>query len=104
MRGKMWSPGRPSTFRREDRVRFWTAIARGVSTDDAAHEVGMSSAVGTRWFREAGGVSPCVSLTVSGRYLSFAPREEIVILRAQRCGVLEIARQIGRNPSTISRE
>jgi transposase, IS30 family len=104
MRGKMWSPGRPSTFRREDRVRFWAAIARGVSTDDAASEVGMSSAVGARWFREAGGVSPCLSPTVLGRYLSFAEREEIAILRAQQCGVREIARRIGRDPSTISRE
>ena len=104
MRGKMWSPGRPSTFRREDRVRFWAAIARGVSTDAAALEVGMSSAVGTRWFREAGGVSPSLPPTVSGRYLSFAEREEIAILRSQQCGVREIARRIGRNPSTISRE
>lgn len=29
MRGQMWSPGRPSTARREDGVRFWVAIARG---------------------------------------------------------------------------
>lgn len=29
MRGKMWSPGRPSTARREHRVGFWNAIARG---------------------------------------------------------------------------
>ena len=36
MRGQMWSPGRPSTARREDRVRFWEAIARGVSSEDAA--------------------------------------------------------------------
>ncbi len=104
MRGRMWSPGRPSTFRREDRVRFWKAVARGVSTEDAAGEVGMSSAVGTRWFREAGGVSPCLSPTVSGRYLSFAEREEIAIWRAQQCGVREIARRVGRDPSTISRE
>jgi hypothetical protein len=27
MRGQMWSPGRPSTARREDRVRFWEVIA-----------------------------------------------------------------------------
>ena len=30
-RGQMWSPGRPSVARREDRVRFWSAIARGGS-------------------------------------------------------------------------
>ena len=104
MRGKMWSPGRPSSFRREDRVEFWKVIARGVSTEEAAAEVGASSAVGTRWFREAGGVSPCLSPTVSGRYLSFAEREEVAILRAQQLGVREIARRTGRAPSTVSRE
>ena len=40
----------------------------------------------------------------SGRYLSFAEREEIALLRAQQRGVREIARQLGRSPSTISRE
>ncbi|PKZ62619.1 IS30 family transposase [Gordonia terrae] len=40
----------------------------------------------------------------AGRYLSFAEREEIALLRAQQCGVREIARQIGRSPATISRE
>ena len=40
----------------------------------------------------------------SGRYLSFAEREEIAILRAGGCGVREIARQLGRSPSTISRK
>jgi IS30 family transposase len=41
---------------------------------------------------------------VSGRYLSFAEREEIALLRAQGQGVREIAGQLGRSPSTISRE
>ncbi|MBA2338555.1 MAG: IS30 family transposase [Acidimicrobiia bacterium] len=104
MRGKIWSPGRPSTARREDRVRFWVAIAGGLSTEDAAAVAGMSSAVGARWFREAGGMSPHLSPTVSGRYLSFVEREEIAILRARQLGVREIARRIGRDPSTISRE
>ncbi|MET7842369.1 IS30 family transposase [Streptomyces sp. NPDC005356] len=40
----------------------------------------------------------------SGRYLSFAEREEIALLRAKKCGVREIARRTGRSPSTISRE
>jgi IS30 family transposase len=40
----------------------------------------------------------------SGRYLSFTEREEIALLRARSCGVREIARQLGRSPSTISRE
>ena len=41
---------------------------------------------------------------VSGRYLSFAEREEIALLHAQQLGVREIARRLGRSPSTISRE
>jgi IS30 family transposase len=41
---------------------------------------------------------------LSGRYLSFAERERIALLRAKGYGVREIARQLGRAPSTISRE
>jgi IS30 family transposase len=41
---------------------------------------------------------------VTGRYLSFPEREEIALLRARGAGVREIARQVGRDPSTISRE
>ena len=41
---------------------------------------------------------------LSGRYLSFAEREEIAILNAQDVGVREIARRLERSPSTISRE
>src|SRR5699024_1705006 len=40
----------------------------------------------------------------SGRYLSFGEREEIAILWEQELGVREIARRIGRDPSTVSRE
>ena len=104
MRGQMWSPGRPSTARREDRVRFWEAIARGVSSEDAAGEAGVSSAVGSRWFRQTGGMPPISLRPVSGRYLSFGEREEIAILNAQGVGVREIGRRLGRSASTISRE
>jgi IS30 family transposase len=40
----------------------------------------------------------------SGRYLSFADREEIALRRVQGHGVREIARRLGRSASTISRE
>ena len=40
----------------------------------------------------------------SGRYLTFAEREEIALHRAQGRGVRSIARELGRCPSTISRE
>ena len=103
-RGQIPSPGRPTVAWREDRVRFWAAIGRGASSEDAACEIGVSPAVGTRWFRQAGGVAPKLPPAVSGRFLSFAEREDIAIWRAQKAGVREIARRLGRSPSTISRE
>ena len=47
---------------------------------------------------------PVTQAPLSGRYLSFAEREEIAILGARGCGVREIARRTARSPSTISRE
>jgi IS30 family transposase len=108
LRAKSPSPGRPGVARREDRRRFWTLIAAGQSSWDAALGVGLSQAVGSRWFREAGGMPPSTlarsSRPPSGRCLSFADREEIALWRAQGHGVREVARRLGRAPSTISRE
>jgi transposase, IS30 family len=103
-RGQMRSPGRPSVARRKDRQRFWRAIAAGWSSEQAAAAVGVSQTVGARWFRQAGGMPPLSLAPLSERYLSFAEREEIAILHAQRVGVREIARRLGRSASTISRE
>jgi AraC-like DNA-binding protein len=103
-RGQLPSPGRPTVAWREDRVRFWAAIARGVKTEDAAAEAGVSAPVAFRWFRHAGGVNPALPSTVSGRYLVSADREMIALWRAQEVGVREIARRLGRSPSTVSRE
>ena len=96
--------GRPPAGRREHRVRFWEAIARGASSENAAVEAGVLPSIGVRWFRKGGGMPPLTLAPVSGRYLSFAEREEIAVLLAGGCGVREIARQLGRAPSTISRE
>jgi hypothetical protein len=104
MRGQMWSPGRPSTARREDRQRFWREIAAGCSSEEAAAAAGVSQAVGSRWFRDGGGMPPISLAPLSGRHLSFGEREEIAILHAQRVGVREIARRLNRSASTISRE
>ena len=103
-RGQIPSPGRPTVAWREDRMRFWAAIATGVLTDEASEAAGVSAPVGYRWFRHAGGVNPQLSTTVSGRYLSFVEREDIALLRAQGLGVRVIARRLGRGASTISRE
>jgi transposase len=103
-RPPMRSPGRPPVWRREHRQGFWDAIEAGARSEDAAAAVGLSQAVGTRWFREAGGMRTVSRSPLSGRYLSFAEREEIAILRAQGQGVREIARRLRRSASTVSRE
>jgi transposase, IS30 family len=97
-------PGRPTVGRRVDRQRFWAAIAGGLSSEDAAAEASVSPAVGTRWFRECGGMPNIPQVPLSGRYLSFADREEIAILRGLGHGGRQIARKINRSPSTVSRE
>src|SRR4051794_23764307 len=110
--GSIWAGSsslpRPAVAQREDRQRFWAAIAEGQSSEDAVSVAGVSPAVGTRWFREAGGMPPAgfapSSKPPSGRYLLFAEREEIALLRAQGHGVREIARRLERTASTISRE
>jgi hypothetical protein len=108
LRDKLRSPGRPGVARREDRRRFWALIATGLSSEDAAIGAGVSPPVGTRWFREAGGMPSSTfapsSKPLSGHYLAFAEREEIALALAQGFGVREIARRLGRAASTVSRE
>src|SRR5271154_4835302 len=107
-RAPLFSPGRPPVAGRNERRRFWAAIAAGMASEDAAVEAGVSQAVGTRWFRKAGGMPPSMfrksAKPLSERYLSFVEREEIALLRAQDCSMQAIARQLGRAASTISRE
>ena len=107
-RAKLRSPGRPPVLHRSERRPFWHAIAAGSSSEDAARLAGVSQAVGTRWFRECGGMPPSnlapSAPAPTGRYLSFSERERIALARARGDGVREIAAQLGRSPSTISRE
>src|SRR5215216_2933802 len=101
-------PGRPPAAGRDEQIRFWRAIATGLSSEDAALEAGVSQPVGTRWFRKAGGMPPAMfrssAKPLSGRYLSFVEREEIALLRVQGHSMQEIGRRLGRSASTISRE
>ena len=107
-RPKLRSPGRPPVGRREDRRCFWAAIARGCYPEAAVRDARVSWVVGARWFRQAGGMPPThlapSAPPLSGRYLSFAEREQLALLRAQGHGVRACARQLGRTPSTVSRE
>jgi len=79
-----------------------------MTSEDAALAAGMSSPVGVRLFRKAGGMPPATFRSsagpLSGRYLSFVEREEIALLRVQGCSIREIGRRLSRTASTISRE
>src|SRR6185436_19294449 len=103
-RAPLPSPGRPPVAGRDEQSRFWRAIAAGLSSEDAALEAEVSQPVGTRWFRKAGGMPPAMfrssAKPLSGRYLSFAEREAIALLRAQGHSIQEIGRRLGRSAST----
>lgn len=103
-RSAMHSPGRPEINQRFIKQAFWEHIAAGLQSEEAARAVGVSQPLGPRWFRQAGGIAPTNPGSTSGRYLSFAEREEISLLHAQRLGVRQIARRLERAPSSISRE
>ncbi|MGJ8482262.1 helix-turn-helix domain-containing protein [Sphingobium yanoikuyae] len=94
------SPGRPTAAGRDERQSFWVHIARGLSSEAAAIEAGISQPVVTRWFRESGGMPPTIfratAKPLSGRYLSLAEREEIALLLVQNYSLREIACRIGR--------
>ena len=95
--------GRPEPSRAVQRA-FWRLIASGVTTVQAAEGVGVSAPVGIRWFRHAGGMTPLSLDEPTGRYLSFAEREEIALLRAQdRACVRSPARSAATpGPSLVS--
>ncbi len=90
--------------------------SRGWSILSAAREVGVSRTTGNNWSRGykvyrrgdvIKGVAPLDHLAVrevSARYLSQEERVLIADLVHARHGVRSIARQLGRSPSTISRE
>lgn len=74
-RPSLRSPGRPPTRRAVERA-FWGKIAEGLTSEDAAVACGVSGPVGSRWFRERGGM-PTIELSPpTDRYLSFEERDD----------------------------
>lgn len=107
-------PGvRPQTAKRE---RWARLIAGGVSNMEACRTVGINERTGKRWrhgrtMTTADGrrrhYAPVITrrkVSVSERYLSEDERGAIADLRRRGLSVRAIAQEIGRSPSTISRE
>ena len=95
--------GRPRMPKEIER-RFWRLIADGSSTERAAAMVGVSANSGERWFRNGGGMAPMPLAEPSDRYLTQEEREVIDLCWAEGWSQADIAREIGRDASTISRE
>jgi hypothetical protein len=83
---------------------FWSGMADGEFITDAAAAAGSYRKQGARWLAEAGGVRPRRGRDLKGRCLTLAEREEVALARARGESMRDIARALGRAPSTISRE
>ena len=91
---------------RGDQLRvFWRLIRRGCSVEEAAGRVGFGSAAGHRWFGEAGGMPP-LSLVepARARKLTIVEREHIAQGLGAENSIRQIAKELGRHPSTVLRE
>jgi IS30 family transposase len=100
----------------EKQQRYAQLIAQGVNNSEACRLVGIDRKTGNRWrygrrVRNSAGalvIYPPVKINEarprSPRYLSEQERIQIADLRAAKMTVRGIAEQLGRAPSTISRE
>jgi len=101
----------------DKREKFIRLIRQGVSNSEACRLVGVNRRTGTRWrfgrtilnrADEPVHYPPVTTTTAhrprSSRYLSLAERVAIADLRRDGLGVRQIAVEIGRPPSTVSRE
>ena len=87
-------------------TEYWRLLASGVGTVVACKLLGIGRETGYRWRAGNGGLPPArlAESSRSTRFLSLLERQRIATLRGRGLGVREIARRLGRAPSTISRE
>ena len=100
----------------EKQQRYVQLIAQGVSNSEACRLVGINRKTGNRWrygrkvLNSAGALVIYAPVKIteakprSPRYLSEQERIQLADLRAAGMSVQSIAEQMGRAPSTISRE
>jgi transposase, IS30 family len=91
--------------RRDVQREFWVLYRSGLSLEEASERVGYEKTRGVRWLAKAGGVEPgFVKTEPSGRFLTSAEREKILIGVSKEWSIRKIAAEIGRAPSTVLRE
>jgi len=90
--------------RDERQERFWELVTSGASSSQACEAVGVDRRQGYRWRRDSGGQPPPAPRVVSARYLCLEERLQIADLHLAGASRRAIAAQLGRAPSTISRE
>lgn len=93
----------PPRIARSRRDEFWRLRSLGLGDEDAGMQAGVSKGTVFALVRERGGIPPSRSGS-SGRYLSLEERVEIQAGLAAGRSVRAIARDLGRSPSTVSRE
>lgn len=96
--------GRKRRLTLED--EYWQLILSGLGTVEACARLGIGRKTGYRWRAERGGIPPAAVAEAerSSRYLSLLERERIASLRERGHSIREVARRLGRAPSTVSRE
>src|SRR3954447_16478849 len=87
-------------------TEYWKLLQSGVRTVAACQLLGIGRKTGYRWRAENGGPPPGRPGRAprSSRFLSLLERQRIATLRGRGLAVREIARRLGRSPSTVSRE
>ena len=88
----------------ERQARFWAQVRLGATFTAACEAAGVERHQGYRWRKMVGGRIPPAPRIGCGRYLSLPERLQIADLRLAGKGVRAIAAELGRAPSTVSRE
>jgi transposase, IS30 family len=86
--------------------QFWGCIREGMSAAEAGVAVGVSELTGRRWFADAGGVRPQFPDEAPRKRPRLTWGERVLIDVGIRAGnsIRQIAKELGRAPSTVMRE
>jgi transposase, IS30 family len=85
-----------------ERAAYFALVKQGVGFREAARRVGVNYRTSKKW--RQGWVPEQPVSKISSRFLSAAERIQIADRRRERVSIRAIARELGRAPSTISRE